>query len=126
MAICIGMAAAYTLFLTGAYAVVGNLFSDGSKASMWVKGYLSTQGLQTLLLFPVALVAICVPGIVGSMLVAGAIVFFFAKFLFIYKGFCIFFTQVASWVLFLYYLCSLEIVPVILTYVSARFLCGLV
>ena len=126
MGVCIGMAGAYTVFLTAAYSAVGSLFSDGAKATLWVKGHLSTQGLESLALFPIALLGLCGPGLVGPMVMAGCIVFVLAKLLFIYKGFCIFFTQIASWVLFLYYLCSLEIVPVILTYVSARYLCTLV
>ena len=126
LGICIGMAGAYTLFLTAAYSFVGRLFSDSAKAVLWVKGYLSSQGLEAIVLFPLSVVALCVPGIFGTILIAGGIVFILAKILFIYKGFCIFFTQFASWVLFLYYLCSLELVPIVLTYVSARHLCGLV
>ena len=124
MGICIGMAAAFTLFLTIAYAVVGNLFSDSFKASSWVKSYLATQGLEGIIMFPIALIALCVPALVSTMIVLGAIVFLLAKILFIYKGFCIFFTQMTSWVLFLYYLCSLEIVPIVLTYVAACSLCN--
>ena len=121
--ICIGMAAAYTVFLTVAYTVVGALFSDGSKAEVWVKGYLSSQGLEAVALFPVALLGLCVPGMLGAMVIIGIIIFCIAKILFIYKGFCIFFTEIATWVLFLYYLCSLEIVPVVLTYAGARYFC---
>ena len=124
LAICIGMAGAFTLFLTVAYYVVGNLFSDTFKASSWVKSYLSTQGLEGIIMFPIALVALCVPGLVSAMIILGVIVFLLAKLLFIYKGFCIFFTEMTSWVLFLYYLCSLEIVPIVLTYVAASSLCG--
>ena len=126
MGVCIGMAAAYTLFLTLAYAFVGNLFSDSPKAALWVKGYLASQGLLSISLFPVALLGLCLPGVMHSMVIIGIILFILAKILFIYKGFCIFFTHFASWVLFLYYLCSLEIVPLVLTYVSARYLCSLV
>ncbi|MCH5217703.1 MAG: DUF4271 domain-containing protein [Muribaculaceae bacterium] len=121
--ICIGMAAAYTVFLSLAYTVMGNLFSDGPKASLWVKGHLSTQGLEAILFFPVAMIALCVPAIAPAMLTVGVIIFILAKILFIYKGFCIFFANPAGWVLFLYYLCSLEIVPIVITYVAVRQLC---
>ena len=123
MGVCIGMAAAYTLFLTLAYTVVGNVFSDGTKSSLWVKGYLSTQGLQAVMLFPIALFGLCMPSLMQPMIIAAFVVFILAKILFIYKGFCIFFSQTASWVLFLYYLCSLEIVPIVLTYVATSYLC---
>ena len=123
--VCIGMAAAYTFFLTVAYTVTGNLFSDSAKAGLWVKGYLSSQGLEAVALFPAALLLFCVPGLEPTLLLIAAIVFIVVKLLFIYKGYCIFFREIASWVLFLYYLCSLEIVPIVLTYVSARYLCSL-
>ena len=123
MCVCMGIGGAYTLFLALSYIVLGTLFSDSGKASMWVKGYLSTQGLEGVLMFPVAMLALCVPGLWGSMVVIGAIIFIIAKILFIYKSFCIFFTEISSWVLFLYYLCSLEIVPMILAYVLARHWC---
>ena len=126
MGICMGLCVAYTLFLTASYSIVGNLFSDSGKASMWVKGFLATQGLESILFFPAALLLLCVPGLTFPILVFAGIVFILAKLLFIYKGFCIFFSQIASWVLFLYYLCSLEIVPIVLTYVAARYFCGLV
>ena len=119
MGICMAVCGVYTLFLTAAYSVVGNLFSDSGKASLWVKGFLSTQGLEAIAFFPAAMVALSVPGSAPGVAVFGAVVFIIAKILFIYKGFCIFFTEIASWVLFLYYLCSLEIVPVVLAYAAA-------
>ncbi|MDE6338919.1 MAG: DUF4271 domain-containing protein [Muribaculaceae bacterium] len=45
------------------------------------------------------------------------------KIVFIYKGFRIFFQQLRSWLLFLCYLCSLEIVPLILAYLLAYQIC---
>lgn len=123
--ICVGMAFAYTIFLNLAYLIVGNVFSDNGKATLWVKGYMSIQALETIVMFPIAILGICSPGLMGGMIICGIIVFILAKLLFIYKGFCIFFTETASWVLFLYYLCSLEIVPIVLTYASASYLCNL-
>ena len=126
LGLCMGLAALYVVFMVAAYAVVATLFDGSAKASMWVRGFLSMQGLVAVCLFPLALLALCVPGIQSAAIIVGFLVFIVAKILFIYKGFCIFFAQIASWVLFLYYLCSLEIVPVVLTYVSARYLCGIV
>ena len=123
--ICIGMMIGYTMFLSVAYASVGALFSDPMKASQWVKSYLGSQGLEGIALFPVALLGLCAPGIMGAMTILGIIIFFLAKILFIYKSFCIFFAQMTTWVLFLYYLCSLEIVPVVLVYTGSRYFCGL-
>ena len=124
--VCMGIATAYTVFMAVSYTVVGSLFANSAKASVWLKGYLSTQGLEAMIMFMVALIALCVPGISTTMLIVAAIIFIIAKILFIYKGFCIFFAEFASWVLFLYYLCSLEIVPIVLAYAGARFFCGMV
>ena len=123
LGVCMAAAVAFTLFLTLAYAVAGNVFADASKASFWIKGYLSLQALESIPLFPAALLALTVPRMAPAVCIFAAFVFILAKFLFIYKSFCIFFSRFAAWVLFLYYLCSLEIVPVVLTYVATRYLC---
>ena len=124
LGICMGLVLGYTLVMATVYKVVGTVFSDARTSTLWVKGYVASQGLSAILLFPIALLALCLPGMMFPMAVAGGVVFILAKLLFIYKGFCIFFTDSASWVLFLYYLCSLEIVPIVLTYAGAVFLCA--
>lgn len=120
--ICIALAGAYALFMVSLYAIVGNVFSDRLHTRMWVRGYLAATGLTTLILFPCALLALCYPQNAVWGLYLGCFTFIIGKFVFISKGFRIFFTQIGSWVLFLYYLCSLEIVPLILLCVSAHFL----
>ena len=123
--ICIGVAVAYTLFMLGAYYVVGIIFTDYGHTEVWVKGFLSAHGLDALVLFPLALLSITLPAQNGVWLLVAGIAFALTKIVFIYKGFRIFFNQTASWVIFLYYLCSLEIVPLILTGVAAFQLCSL-
>ena len=75
------------------------------------------------MLFPLSLVALNYPKWDVPVLLIAAGVFVIGKIVFLYKGFRIFFTQISSWLLFLYYLCSLEIVPLILTYLGAVTLC---
>lgn len=112
--ICMGMCLAYVIVMTVAYYVVGNVFSDSSHSREWVKGFLAEQGISTIGLLPLALMSICYPGSTVTFLWLAAIVFALGKIIFIIKGFRIFFTQISSWVLFLYYLCSLEIVPLVI------------
>ena len=126
LGVCMGACAVYTMFLAVAYSAVGTVFSDRDKATLWAKGYLSTQGLETIALFPATFLGMCVPSLLYPMEICGLVIFILGKLLFIYKGFCIFFTETASWVLFLYYLCSLEIVPVVLTYVGTGYICSLI
>lgn len=124
IALCSGVAAVYTLVMTLSYEVVGNIFSDARHTSMWVRGYTSGQGLSATIFFPLALLAICYSKYSDIWLLFAMISFIFVKIVFLWKGFRIFFTEIASWLLFLYYLCSLEIVPLILTYVGAVGLCS--
>ena len=123
--ICIGVAVAYTLFMVAAYFIVGFVFSDPGHTESWIKGFLSAQGLDSLVLFPLALLSITLPGFNGVWLIVAGIAFAVTKIIFIYKGFRIFFSETASWVIFLYYLCSLEIVPLILSGVAAFHFCSL-
>lgn len=122
--ICIAVMAAYTAILLIAYWVVGTVFSDRSETRLWLKGAVSANGLETFILFPCALLTLTCPFWSIPLLIAAGCVFLFGKFVFLYKGFRIFFNEISSWLLFLYYLCSLEIVPLILTYVVAVAICS--
>ena len=125
MAICMGVMIVYTCFMALCYLMVGSVFSDLVKAKMWLKGFAASQGLLSILYFPLAMLLLFYPEWADILFWTALCTFLLAKIIFIWKGFRIFFTQFSSWVLFLYYLCSLEIVPLILTYWVACFLCGL-
>lgn len=113
-----GMAIAccYTVFMWIAYSVVGYVFSDQSHARLWVKGFSASQALMSPAFFIIALLIMCSPVTTPVALFLGITVFLLAKLIFIWRGFKIFFNQFSSWMLFLCYLCSLEIVPLILCY----------
>ena len=113
------LAGVYALFLWWAYSAVGWVFSDAGHAALWVKGYSASQALMAPAFFLFALVSICRPDTSFQAALCAAVVFVLAKLAFIWKGYRIFFNQISSWVLFLCYLCSLEIVPLILCYRSA-------
>ena len=114
--LCAAVAVIYTLFLIVAYQTVGLVFSDARSTSEWVSGYLSSQAMAGVVLFPLAIIGFAVPSSLLVMLIIGGIAFIVSKLIFFYRGFCIFFGQNGSWVLFLYYLCSLEIVPMVLAF----------
>ena len=107
------------------YWLVGNVFTDARKTEMWVRGAAATNGAEAFLLFPLALLALTQPEWNPGVLILAGIVFILGKFLFIFKGFRIFFNQFSSWLLFLYYLCSLEIIPLLLTYGLTLTLCSM-
>ena len=88
-----------------------------------VKASAASLGLQALALFPLAMLMMSFPDWNRVVLIISIVIFIIGKIVFLIQGFRIFFTQVSSWLLFLYYLCSLEIVPIILTYVMANLMC---
>ena len=116
MLLGMAVAAVYTLFLWGAYSSVGWIFSDRIHAALWVKGFFSSQAIMAPLFFVISLAGICQPEISINAGIIAVAVFILVKIIFIWKGYRIFFNQFSSWVLFLCYLCSLEIVPLILCY----------
>lgn len=125
LAVCMGVGVVYTCFMSVAYYVVGSVFSDAEHARMWLKGFTASQGLLSFIYFPLALLILCRPDWTETLLWIGMGAFLLSKTVFLWKGFRIFFIQISSWVLFLYYLCSLEIVPLILTYMAAMWFCSL-
>ena len=116
------LAAIYSIFLWAAYWAVGWVFSDREKAWLWVKGFAASQALMAPAFFITALVAICRPDTALATAGVALATFCLGKLIFIWKGYKIFFNQFSSWVLFLCYLCSLEIVPLILSYRCAHLL----
>lgn len=110
-------AVAMAIYLIGqliGYKVVGFVFADSAKTRVWIRGYGASMGLLSLAWLPCALLLICRPEWQPEIIICALVAFCLAKLIFIWKGFRIFFAKVSSWVLFLYYLCSLEAVPVIL------------
>lgn len=123
MGLCAGVVCIYTLLMMAGYYIFGQIFTDSRHAVMWTRGFSAGQGVGSLLLFPLALLDICYSQLSEIWVISGLIVLIIVKIVFIWQGFRIFFSQCDSLLLFLYYLCSQEIVPLLLTYVSAAYLC---
>lgn len=125
MLLCMGMCVAYTVFLMMAYWVTGNVFSNAASTSSWLKGASASMGIQTVILLPMALLVLSQPQWNTVVLPIALGAFILGKITFIIKGFRIFFNRFSSCLLFLYYLCGLEIVPLIMTYVLTLYLSGI-
>lgn len=119
-----GMAGVYLGALMAAYWVIGRVFTDTVRTRIWLKGASASTALETLPLLPLSVLTICYEPWSGVILPIAGGVFILGKIIFIYKGFRIFFNQMSSWMLFLYYLCSIEIVPLVLTYLVTIQVCG--
>lgn len=124
--LCCAATAAYEIIMGLVYGLVGIVFTDRDKTRLWIKGYGASQALTGIWFLCVALPGLFYPHAVDIFLALAAIGLCVGKAIFIFKGFRIFFTQMSSWILFLYYLCSLEIIPLILTLYAAVWLCTLV
>lgn len=115
-----GVTLLYGLFIWVAYCVTGWIFSDSDTMHLWVRGHTAAQGLLSILLLPLALASVVDPPIAPEVAWVAAGVFLVAKMLFIFKGARIFLHGFSSIMLFFYYLCSLEIVPLVLVYIGVK------
>mgnify|MGYP000807054919 FL=1 len=122
--VCMGIVCGYVGIMWLSYYLVGLVFSDPVHTSMWVRGFTSSVALGVAFFFPLALVDLAYPELGPYAVLIGFAMLILVKILFIVKGFRIFFTESSFWVVFLYYLCSLEIVPLALTFAIACSLLG--
>lgn len=115
-AICMGLGCAYIALMWTAYNLVGSVFAERAQTWEWVRGFTSGTALAGILFFPLSLLCLIYPEWQAATVFASLMVLILVKILFIIKGFRIFFTESSSWVVFLYYLCSLEIIPLLITF----------
>lgn len=120
---CVIAVFGYFIIMPLLYRIAGYVFGSHTMSTEWLRGSAAGTALLSFPLLIAALAGVCYPAASVYVVYAGAGFFLLAKLLFIYKGFRIFITQSSSWVLFLYYLCNLEIVPLIVTYIAASQLC---
>lgn len=114
---CILLSLVYVFALPLFYRMWGLVFTNTRDAMMWVNGLMAEQALLGLALLPAALV--CQFNIAASfwMFWVAMGILLFGKISFLLKGLRIFIKDFSSWVVFLYYLCSLEIAPLIILYI---------
>lgn len=123
LGICAGISLCYEVVMLMLYTIVGNVFGKKHDAQQWTRAHLSSRALIAPLIVIPAFLLMFYPGYVETTLIIGAVIFFIAKIVFIWKGIRIFFHLSGFYFLFLYYLCSLEVVPLILVYSGAEYLC---
>jgi hypothetical protein len=123
LGICTGITLCYGIVMLLLYTIVGNVFGKKHDAQQWTRAHLSSQALIAPLIVLPAFLLMFYPGYVETTLIIGAVIFFIAKIVFIWKGIRIFYHLPGFYFLFLYYLCSLEVVPMILVYAGAEYLC---
>lgn len=117
-----GLALAYYIMQYAAYSTVGYIFTTPMRAEMWIKGFSASQSLLGLTLCVPAVLSLFVPSASSAILTVCAILYCIARIIFISKGFRIFYHNSFSLVYFILYLCSLEIIPLIIIYKASLFL----
>lgn len=113
----------FYLLQLGIYYILGFIFADKVETNLWINGFKASQSLLGIILTPVACTMLIYPSTIQMMLVLSALLYFLARLVFICKAFRIFFNNLSSTLYFILYLCSVEIVPVILSLAGAMNLC---
>lgn len=116
---CLALSGGYFVVQWIAYLFIGNIFASQSAAALWARGFRAGHGLLGLVLLPLALVGVFYPTSMPVLLPTASGLYILARLLFIYKGIRIFSGRHTYYLLFLYYLCTVEIVPVILIWHAA-------
>lgn len=110
------LTALYYLVQYTAYNLVGYTFTTAEGRRFFVEGFTSSQSLLGFLLIIPALVALFYHQAAEPMLITAASLYLLARVIFIIKGFRIFYQKIWSLLYFILYLCTLEIVPLIVLY----------
>ncbi len=112
--VTIGAALCYYLFQLCAYNFIGYVFSDKDSTAIWLRGFNASQMLLGATLLLPALALLFYPDAAEWIVAASVMLYLAARIIFIYKGFRIFYEKIGSLLYFILYLCSVEIIPVIL------------
>lgn len=119
------MMCAYVVAQYAVYWIVGFVFTSRTMRSQWLSGFSSVQSMLGLSLIVPALTAMFYPGLTTGLVLLGAFIYLGWRMVFIVKGFRIFFHNYFSLVYFILYLCSVEIIPLLLLYRSSFTICRL-
>ena len=115
----------YTAAQYAAYWTVGFVFTSRTMRSQWLAGFSAVQSMLGLTLLVPALAAMFYPALATRFALLGVLIYLCWRIVFIFKGFRIFFHNYFSLVYFILYLCSVEIIPLLLLFRSSFTICRL-
>ncbi|MGN0232386.1 MAG: DUF4271 domain-containing protein [Muribaculaceae bacterium] len=123
--VCIATCASLILFQLLAYKVLAFTFSDHEHSKLWIDGNNASLAIVGFTFIPLAIMASIGSGAtITAMAIVALILFFSSRFVFIIKGFRIFFKKIPMLFPFILYLCAIEIVPVLFFIAAAVNLCN--
>lgn len=102
---------------------IGLIFATPELTRGWMRAYTASTGLMAFVFFPLGLAGMFYPSGLELMLAPSLAAYALGRLLFIIKGFRIFSVGKEGYIGFLYYLCSVEIIPVVITCGAATHLC---
>lgn len=118
-----GLAAVFYLFgLTGC-VTLGYVFTDSVNAGLLRRGFNASQILLGFLLAVPAFISLFYPSLITAMLILSGALYVVTRICYVSKGFRIFYHNLPSLLYFILYLCTLEIIPVIIACLLAREIC---
>jgi len=111
-----GLLAVYYIFQRCAYWLVGYTFAGTDGLNRWLGGFSATQSFIGLALVIPALLLVFRPQWSNFLITLSLSVYFIGRFVFVVKGFRIFYQKIWSLLYFILYLCTLEILPILIIY----------
>ena len=121
--ICIAIALAFNIFSIVACTTVGYAFTSPALTSQWRRGLYASQAMLGLFLLIPTIILLVRPNAVAAGFYIGATLYVIARLLYIIKGIRIFYDHFYSWLYFILYLCTLEIIPLLVIWRTLGDLC---
>ncbi len=112
----IALCAVYFGVMYVAYQTVGFTFAPGDGRREWIRGYSASLILPGFILALPAVALLFYPAFAVPIALGAMAVFLAGRLLFIIKGFRIFYDKIGDLVYFILYLCTLEIIPLLVVY----------
>lgn len=114
---------AYYVVQLAMYRIIGYAFTSRQLAVQWLQGFNSTQTLLGFALLVPTLISLFYPAAAPALIVLSVILYIVARMVFICKGFRIFYHNLFSLIYFILYLCSVEIIPLLIVYRGVQSIC---
>lgn len=118
------LALGYYIFGITGCITLGYVFTDKVNAGLLRRGFNASQTLLSIALIAPTVISLFYPGLTNAMLITAAVMYVVSRICYISKGFRIFYHNFPSLLYFILYLCTLEIIPVIIACLLAREICG--
>ena len=114
--LCIGMALVFNAFSVAACTTVGYTFTTPVMAMQWRRGLFASQAMLGLMLIIPTVLMLLHPRWIETATYIAVVLYVMARLLYIAKGTRIFFDNSLSWLYFILYLCTLEIIPLLVVW----------